>query len=116
VVAGTALAPQPAQRGAQAAILNRVLSEVDEPVALGAQVAGASDSPGWRMLAQGRSDAGAGKRTGKSTVAIFVSPGLSVREYREVAVTGTRHCLIMAELALAASDDHGQMVSGSRSH
>jgi hypothetical protein len=39
-----------------------------------------------------------------------------VHHYREIVVAGAAQPLIMAELALGASDDHGQMVSGSRSH
>ena len=113
VVAGTAMPPRP-EAVRDAAILHRVLSEVDEPVVLGAQVG--SDRSVWRTLAQERFDAGAGRRTNESTVAIFATAGLEVRDFREVAVTGARQPLIMAELALDASDDHGQMVSGSSSH
>jgi hypothetical protein len=113
VVASTALSPR-AEAGRDAAILHRVLSEVDEPTVLGAQVG--SDRSAWRTLGQGRSDAGAGRRTNESTVAIFASPGLEVRDYRETAVAGAPQMLIMAELGLGASDDHGQMVIGPGSH
>jgi hypothetical protein len=114
VVAGTALSPTLPETRTHAAIVHRVLSEVDQPVVLAAQVG--TDHTGWRTLAQGRCDAGAGRRTGESTAAIFVSPELTIRDYHEVAVTGSRHPLIMAELTLDSSDDHGQMVSGPRSH
>jgi hypothetical protein len=113
VIASTAM-PRRAEAARDAAILHRVLSEVDEPVVLGAQVG--SEASVWHMLAQGRSDAGAGRRTDGSTVAIFTSPGLAVRDYREIAVDGATQPLIMAELALGASDDHGQMVRVPRSH
>jgi hypothetical protein len=113
VIAGTAM-PQRAAAARDAAILHRVLSEVDEPAVLGAQVG--SDGAVWRTLAQGRSDAGGGSRTNGSTVAIFASPDLPVRDYREIAVAGAAQPLIMAELALGASDDHGQMVRVRRSH
>ena len=112
VVAGTALNPR--SDGIHADILHRVLSEVDDPVVIGAQVGPAGS--GWRILAQGRSDAGAGRRTDGSTAAIFVSPGWAVRDYLEVGVAGSRHPLIMADLALDASGDHGQMVIGPGSH
>ena len=113
VVAGTAMSRRP-EASRDAAILHRVLSEVDEPVVLGAQVG--SDRSVWRTLSQGRADAGAGRRTKESAVAIFATPGLAVRDYREIAVPGGSVPLIMAEFALGASDDHGQMVSGTRSH
>ncbi len=113
VMAGTAMSRR-AEATRDAAILHRVLSEVDEPVVLGAQVG--SDDSVWRMLAQGRSDAGAGRRTNETTGAIFASPDLAVRDYREIAVAGASQPLIMVDLALGASDDHGQMVIGSRSH
>jgi hypothetical protein len=90
VVAGTATS-----RESDAVIVDRVLSEVDEPVVLAAVVGDGAR----KILARGRRDAGSASRTG----AIFVSPTVVVGDCREVAIAGATRPPIIAALELPAS-------------
>jgi endonuclease/exonuclease/phosphatase family metal-dependent hydrolase len=56
VVAGSHLATAPSERPAQAAILAKVLSEVDVPAVLAADLNDTSASAAWRTLVDGRVD------------------------------------------------------------
>jgi hypothetical protein len=69
VVAGTRLATEPALRPAQAAILTTVLSDVDTPIVLGADLGEDPGGPAGRRLAEGLT----GVDTGTGPAAIFIS-------------------------------------------
>ncbi len=56
-VAGTHLSTDPQERPVQAAALVRVLSEVDVPLVLGADLNDTEGSTAWRMVASGLTDA-----------------------------------------------------------
>jgi hypothetical protein len=93
VVAGTAVTKQ-----SDAVIVDKVLSEVDVPVILAASF----DHGSVRTtLARGRTDAGSASRTS----AIFVSPSITVKDCREVAIAGAVRPPIMAALELPVSFD-----------
>lgn len=70
VVAGTRLAADPALRPAQAAILTTVLSDVDNPLVLGADLGEDRDGPAGRRLAEGLT--GVDTPRGGGHAAIFV--------------------------------------------
>jgi endonuclease/exonuclease/phosphatase family metal-dependent hydrolase len=104
-VAGSQLATEPRERRAQAATLAGVLSDVDDPVILGADVnEGATD-----LLADGRVAGSAGRAT------IIVDQGIKVRECHVVdtalARRASRHLPMVADLRLPAPTDTRPMVS-----
>jgi len=115
VVAGSHLATDPTERPAQAAILAKVLSEVDAPVVLAADLNDTSGSGCWRTLCDGRVDvaAAAGQVDAPSFPAtdarvridaIFADPSFEVRGYRVVDTPDTRrasdHLPILTDLCL----------------
>jgi endonuclease/exonuclease/phosphatase family metal-dependent hydrolase len=77
VVAGTALAPEAAERSVQATLLAKALAERSEPVVLGAEVNEGPDGPAWTILAEGRTTAG-----GTDGSAILVDPRVRVSAAR----------------------------------
>ena len=112
VVAGSALAPDRDERARQATVLAKVLSEVEEPLVVAAELGEEPGGPSWSALAGGRVDAGAGRRTSGGSCAVFVDPGVTVHDYRTIAVAGGASA-IMADLSFDAS---GQIVTGGGSH
>jgi endonuclease/exonuclease/phosphatase family metal-dependent hydrolase len=91
VVGGTHLATDPAERPTQAAILRRVMGEVELPLVLAADVNEEPGGSAWRTLADGMTDAGSAGADGgpaptfpapapdRRIDAVFVGKGLSVR-------------------------------------
>jgi len=115
VVAGSHLATDPDERPAQAAILAKVLSDVDVPVLLAADLNDTSAGTSWRTLADGRVDvaAAAGQAETPSFPvhapreridAIFADPRFEVRDYRVVDTPQARrasdHFPLLADLYL----------------
>lgn len=115
VVAGTHLSTDPAERPAQARDLKDALSKLDDPVILGADLNEGSGGAAWRTLADGLTDAAtAMDRTDRLTFscadprdridALFVSPGIQVRDYDVVDTAESRrasdHFPVLADLTL----------------
>jgi hypothetical protein len=112
VVAGSRLGADRDERARQAIVLARVLSEVEELLLVAADLGEESGGPAWTTIGDGLVDAAAGSRTSEGSSAIFVDPGVTVRDYRTIAVAGGMSA-IMADVTLGAS---GQMVTGGQSH
>lgn len=112
VLAGSRLAPDRDERARQSVVLARVLSEVEEPLLVAAELGEAPGGPSWSTIGDGRLHAAAGNRTSEGSSAIFVDPGVTVRDYRTIAVAGGTSA-IMADLTLGAS---GQIVTGGENH
>jgi endonuclease/exonuclease/phosphatase family metal-dependent hydrolase len=96
VVVGTQLTPDPEHRPAQAAILATVLSDVDEPVVMAADVNDVHTSVAWRLLAQNRTEVG--------DAPLFVDPHIEVDRHELLDTVLTRrasaHLPITARLHL----------------
>ena len=114
-VAGTHLSTDPQERPVQAAALVRVLSEVDVPVVLGADLNDTEGSTAWRMVADGLTDAAAA--AGQATTptyptaaprqrldVIFADPRFAVHAYRVIdgalAQSASDHFPVLADLVL----------------
>ena len=115
VVAGTHLSTDPEERPTQAAALARVLSDVDVPLVLGADLNDTEGSTAWRMIASGLTDvavaAGQATTPTYSTSAprqrldvIFTDPRFDVRAYQVVdgalAQSASDHFPVLADLIL----------------
>jgi endonuclease/exonuclease/phosphatase family metal-dependent hydrolase len=114
-VAGTHLSTDPRERPVQAAALAQLLSEVDVPLVLGADLNETSGSAAWRMIASGLTDVAvvAGQSTTPTypTAAprqrldvIFADPRFGVRAYQVVdgalAQSASDHFPVLADLVL----------------
>ena len=115
VVAGSRLSPERDERARQAVVLAKVLSEVEDPLVVAADLGEGPGGPAWSTIGEGRVEAGAGGRTSEGSSTIFVDPGVEVRDLRTIAVAGGAP-VIVADLTLGASGDAGQMVTGGKSH
>jgi endonuclease/exonuclease/phosphatase family metal-dependent hydrolase len=91
VVGGSHLATDPTERRTQAAVLRRVMNEVDLPLVLAADVNEEAGGSAWRTLAEGMIDSASAAADGAAPPtfpapapsqridAVFVGDGLSVR-------------------------------------
>jgi endonuclease/exonuclease/phosphatase family metal-dependent hydrolase len=115
-VVGTHLSTDPQERPVQAAVLARVLSEIQVPIVLGADLNDSAGSAAWRTVANGLTDvAAAAGHPDTSTYpssaprlrldVIFADPRFQVRAYQVIdgaeARSASDHLPVMADLALA---------------
>jgi endonuclease/exonuclease/phosphatase family metal-dependent hydrolase len=117
VVGGTHLATNPTERPAQAAILRRVMDDVELPLVLAADVNEEPGGSAWRTLAEGMIDSVSAAADGdppptfpapapnRRIDAVFVGDGLSVRAATvadgTLALRASDHLPVVVDLTLA---------------
>ena len=112
VAAASHLSTDPAERPGQACRLGAALSGLDVPVVFGGDVNDVPDGSAWRVLAEGRLDAGAARPAGtfptwgadRRIDVILTNPGWGISDCRVIDTPDSRrasdHFPVVADLVL----------------